>query len=393
MEVFVMPSTTRPETRLGWLGCGLPVLLAITVCLASCQGQVENDPQAAVLERGIRYLLDQQDADGLWRSPNYGNLKQGAGITALVVYALGAAREHLSDGDREKLQKAVDALLPAIRQHGYVSNPDGPDYSNYGSALLLTGCRQAGLELPEDIIGQLVAYLVRAQLDEGEGFDATSPDYGGWDLTGWMSGPRPTTGTSISVTASVLEALQAWPDQPGVGRARGLAVDWLTRCQNVPGDGGFFFHPRRNHDGNKAGWNDEARNTPRSYGSATVDGIRGNRFAGSDTESAAIRNGHRWLRDNRQFAVVPGFPDSPDGRSWQTGLRYYYYSSFSDLPDELTGDQSGEMKQGMLEQMQQQQRDDGSWSNPVARMREDDPVIATAFAVTALARILRQQER
>ncbi len=374
------------------------VILWIILSLMACRAVAQSEPVAAggtaqAVDRGIRYLIGRQAADDRWHSPNYGNLKQGAGITALVVYSIGQATDRLSDPDRKRLQAGVAALLPAIREQGFVSNPEGPDYSNYGSALLLAGCQTAGLEMPDDVARQLVAFLVRAQLDREEGFDDSSPDYGGWDLTGWMTGKRPTTGTNVSVTAVVLEALHGYPDEPGVAQALSRARPWLARCQNGAGDGGFFFHPRRDHDGNKAGWLDDARDRPRSYGSATADGIRGLRFAGARRDSEPVREGLRWLARNGDWRVVPGFENNPDGRSWQTGLRYYYYSSLSALLDWMTVARAEQFASAVGRQLLDEQRADGSWSNPQARMREDDPVIATSFAIITLARILKRQNR
>ena len=40
--------------------------------------------------------------------------------------------------------------------------------------------------------------------------------------------------------------------------------------------------------------------------------------------------------------------------------------------------------EALAETLLARQRADGSWSNPASEMREDDPVVATAFATAAL---------
>lgn len=346
-----------------------------------------------MLERAVGYLLAQQTESGLWHSRHYGNLKQGAGVTALVLYALSRPGIDLDRQQQASLQRAIEALQPGIEQYGFVANPDGPDYSNYGSSMLLLAGRHDQLTLPEETRQRLVAYLVRSQLDEDEGFAPTSPDFGGWDLSGWMSGQRPTTGSNISVTRSVLEALQHFPEAPGVSTARDRARCWLQGCRDPQGEGGFSFHPRNDHDGNKAGWEGPERRIPRSYGSATADGILAALDAGYGPDSEPVRDGLGWLIRHPQVAVVPGFEDDANGRSWREGLKYYWYQALAGLLDQLPEDQARSRAGTVLAVLTEQQQTDGSWSNPEARMREDDPLIATAFAVIALSRILEWQTR
>jgi hypothetical protein len=374
--------------RITWLIAGWLSSLAWCCTSHACQ-QTSSGP----LDRGVSFLLSRQSADGLWHSDTYGNLKGGAAMTAFVLDSLPA------DGlqHKQRLQRAVDGLAPMIHQQGYVTNADGPDYSNYGSALLLSACRRHKLALSDDLQRRLVEYLVRSQLDEQEGYSPENTDYGGWDLSGWMTGPRPTTGTNISVSASVIEALSETtggprgesPDMAEADRLRNQtlarAALWLTRLQNNPGDGGFFFHPRRDHDGNKAGWRDQpARRQPRSYGSATCDGLRILLALGKTRQDPPVQAALGWLRQHRDLQTVPGFADESGTDSWGLGLRYYYYQSLSRCLRLLPADEASRRARTLTEILASEQREDGSWSNPVARMREDDPLIATGFAIVAL---------
>jgi len=367
--------------------------------------------------RGIAYLLNQQADDELWHSPNYGNLKDGAGISCMVLYAISHADKKYWSPHSDRLQRCVDALQTNVEKFGYVTNSDGADYSNYGSALLLLATRRLGLKLHQDQRFRLIEYLTNAQLDETEGFDSDNDDFGGWDLNGWMTGKRPTTGSNISVSATVIEALSIEYDELlQSARKKKFADDssesklleklsttclprakkWIMKCRNE--DGGFFFHPEQKHLGNKAGWEDKKQTRAASYGSATADGLRSmlyllaflsatdpsSDFSESKKWTKYISEAATWIRKQPSHTVVPGF--GKDEESWSQGLKYYYWMSLSystliidkDMVDVTARQQS------IDKIIVSEQKDDGRWENPNARMREDDPLICTSFAIIAL---------
>jgi len=388
-------------TSLGLIG------LVICVVNVSCQRSVEHFDLAE--QRGVAYLLSQQAVDGLWHSPNYGNLKDGAAITALVLYALSDA----SLEDPTAIRRAVDSLAAEIRENGYVTNPDGPDYTNYGSAMLLKVIYQNHWETADDLATILENYLLDAQLDNEDGFSKSNPDFGGWDLTGYMTGPRPTTGTNVSVTAEVLEALaiannsktkadpksQANTITDGDAKMKEAfekARVWIKRTRNP--DGGFHFHPQSNHVGNKAGWPDpKDRSQPLSYGTATADGLRLLIASGESPESPSVSETVGWLMERPELNHVPGFNDSQKPGSWANGLRFYYYQSLSRSLQLFPTDTGQRIAKQIINQLEAEQHPNGSWTNENARMREDDPLIATSFAIIALqncrAFLQQQSER
>jgi hypothetical protein len=263
--------------------------------------------------------------------------------------------------------------------------------------MLLVAVERLKLRLNEEPRKKLVAYLLGAQVDQGEGYAPGDPDFGGWDMEGGQNAPRRSTGTNTSVGASVAEALalhQSAATQAALKNFR----DWLARCQNGPGDGGFFFHADRAHDGNKAGWLDadsvqggepkSLRAHPRSYGSATADGLRGLKSCGVALDDPAFLAALQWLQVHRSYSVVPGFEQSPDP-SWNEGLLFYYWyalgKTMNDLPNDLRQAAASQMRDPIVAR----QNANGSWQNTSARMREDDPLIATGLALIALASIDR----
>ena len=373
------------------------VLIFIAVMFAVqavCCGQLEQDSASVkvasprtehVIDRGIHFLLDQLDDDGIWHSPNYGNLKEGAAITSFVLYSLGHCESRLPAESKVALQAATNKLIPGIRDGGFVTNPNGPDYSNYASAMLLVAASKLDLELPTGIPNKLVSYLIRSQLDEEEGYASGQPDFGGWDLSGWMTGQRQTTGTNISVTSCVLEALFDYKNVEGVAPAIAKARSWIKGCHNSDGDGGFFFHPKREHDGNKAGWHDgDRRQQVRSYGTATADGMRCLDYLNIDDQNAIAEAAQKWFEKNPSLKQVPGFEHETHPGTWADGLRYYFYYTMSKSLHLLPKDRADHVAAQIIEILKSEQRTNGSWHNSNARMREDDPLIATGFAIIAL---------
>jgi hypothetical protein len=77
---------------------------------------------------------------------------------------------------------------------------------------------------------------------------------------------------------------------------------------------------------------------------------------------------------------VPGFTGDAYQR-WPRGLAFYY-SSASTQAFRALNTVAGP---GIAASLARTQRADGSWANSENLVKEDDPLIATAFAVRALA--------
>ncbi len=375
-----------------------PYFLVAAIVWAACLflGCSSNEParqkptqskQLAPIPCAIAWLMSQQQTDHLWRSEYYGNLKGGAAITALVLYALAHADPQAVEPHRDALQAACDSLVPEIQRHGHVSNPDGPDYPTYASAMLLVAVERLKLRLPDDVCDRLTAYLIESQIDQAEGYSTNDPDFGGWDMLGSTGGPRKTSGNNISVGVIVAEAL-ANSESPSAKTALLAYRDWLTKCQNLSTDGGFYFHATRSHDGNKAGWYDEseqsARTLPRSYGTATADGLRSLISCGVSSDDEALQKAVAWLQSHPSIDAVPGFESSPD-KSWTDGLLFYYLYALAKTLDDLLPEARTSAAAQIRDHLIRQQNSDGFWQNTSSRMREDDPLIATCFALIALS--------
>src|SRR6185295_1206887 len=200
---------------------------------------------------------------------------------------------------------------------------------------------------------------------EANGWTSQHSAYGGWGMGGPIHHPPETGHVDLSMTRHVLEALQL-SGIPASDPAMTRALVYLQRSQNP--DGGFYFSPV-NPEINKAG---ESGSSFAAYGTATADGVLALRAAGVPNEDPRVAKAINWLKDHHEADRASGF-DKESGQPWGSGLRFYYAHAISRVLPNLRVElpkQSG----------------DGSFRNSVNLVKEDDPLIATAFALYVMAR-------
>ncbi|WP_254510302.1 prenyltransferase/squalene oxidase repeat-containing protein [Anatilimnocola floriformis] len=347
--------------------------------------QISADRTAAI-DRGLAWLLKQQAADGGWHSQAYGQLKGGAAVTSLVLELLSQFPVATAKMHEPVIERAFRFLGTGLEKKKTIAAPDGSlDFPTYGCALILTASAQLAEKIGFKFKSpQLLRdYLFGAQLLEPRGFTPDQASYGGWDFLGAGDAMGITTGTNVSVVAHILEALSL-DRSAAADKARAAAKGWVARCQQP--DGGFAFTPEPMSLNNKAEFADEARARPRSYGSATVDGVRCLLALGQTAENDDVKQAVAWLSKRPVLDVVPGFEDLPAETDWRRGLRFYYYSGLSAILPQLPQADRPGRQQGIEKILLKEQQADGRWQNESDRMRENDPLIATAFALSALLR-------
>ncbi len=351
---------------------------------------------AAALEKCLAYLVSAQGKDGGWHSQTYGQLKGGAALTTFVLEALSHAPAEWRKKQAEALSGGYEFLRAGFARRGTIACPDGSlDHPTYGAALWLISRRRAERAGEERARGDLLAYLLGAQCAEERGFEKESPSYGGWDFLGQGDAHGVTTGTNVSVTCLVLEALAEELRREPSGKqgreiqaALGRGLTWTSLCQQK--DGGFCFTPEPMSLSNKAEFKDEARREPRAYGTATCDGIRALLACGIKPDDKRISKAAVWLAERPSLELVPGFEGLPPELGWQRGLRFYYYASLAKVLPTFPAADVALRRKALLEMLLKLPRTDGSFLNESDRMRENDPLIATGFAVAALAELLGQ---
>jgi len=331
------------------------------------------------LARGIEFLLRQQSDDGAWRSDTYGTFKDGPALTPLALHALQEA-DHPAGPARER---SARYLARMAKPGGSIdAGPAGLDYPVYTAALAvqsLSNENPTEFRAARDV---WLAFLLARQLTEPNGWAPADPEYGGWgycrtvpkkSMPGVLAPPL--VESNLSATVFALDALHAAGHRDDA-RMR-AAGRYVARMQNR--DGGFHFidgDPVRN----KAGFPANSP-TPNSYGSATADGVRGLLRTGRDAAA-----GRRWLVERFRPDTHPG-DYVPAHESNREAVYFYYAASAAKTLRELKATEAGggRWAERLGAELADRQQPDGSWRNPVSLVREDDPVTATCWAVTALA--------
>jgi squalene-hopene/tetraprenyl-beta-curcumene cyclase len=374
-------------------------------------GGLFGAPKSARVERidtalsaASRYLLKAQSDDGGWHSDHYGPFKEGPSLTPLVLRTLLSM-----PGDVEKRYRKGAAYLAAqVKSDGGIDpGPHGLDYPVYTSA-------GAGQALSERCNARHVkardawlAYLRERQLTEDLGWQPADKPYGGWGYSPRL--PRkpkaneplpPLTESNLSATLAGLEALRAAgvkADDPALHKA----LVFVKRCQNFSDDpkqreeafddGGFYFiydDPVRNKAG-VAGKDEAGRERFTSYGSMTADGLRALMLCGRPADDPRVVAARSWLEANFRSDSHPG--KYPDDRRHNRDAVYYYYCCsvartllLARLEELQTPRGKVRWADSLADELIRRQRDDGSWSNPLVPQREDDPLVATCLAASAL---------
>lgn len=360
-----------------------------------------NEPPAPAGQRsslvdsfraGARYLWSRQAEDGGWHSQTYGLLGSGQSLTPFVLEALLLAPSDIAPKDIAPPKDGVERAIEFIRRNtaasGAVgmSDPGLPDYPNYATAIAVKALARAGRASWRQAIAPMVAYLRSRQFAEDSGWQPADAAYGAWGMGGDIRRPPNPGHVDLSMTRHVIEALEAAGVAPGDAALQRARV-FVERCQNYDpadagrGDGGFYFSTVV-LDANKAGGDSEGYH---SYGTATADGLLALLALGYSPDDQRVEAAARWLVAHHRADGAPGFTGE-HYRRWMAGLWFYYAASSSSALGALRIPGAAVVA-GALQQAQQR---DGSWRNTENLVKEDDPLIATGFALRTLASAIQE---
>jgi hypothetical protein len=322
---------------------------------------------SAPLRDAVRYLWSRQAEDGGFHSTTYGLLRSGQSLTPFVLVALLDVPESESSSPRGAVERAFTFIKANTNADGALGLMDdtAADYPNYATALAVCAMVKARSPGYEKVIEPMVAQLRAQQFNETNGWTSLHAPYGGWGMGGAIHRPPEAGHVDLSMTRHVLEALQL-SGVPVSDPVMTRALIYLQRSQNP--DSGFYFSPV-NPEINKAG---ESAGRFSSYGTATADGVLALRAAGVPDEDPRITKAIAWLKGHHQPDRAPGF-DEETSQPWGSGLRFYYAHAISRVLPTLPVDLPP-------------QGSDGSFRNTVNLVKEDDPLIATTFALYVMAR-------
>ena len=349
------------------------------------------------LGEAAAFLMKQQSKDGAWRSEIYATFKGGAALTPLAICALQeAGSTGLTETSTLPIQVArrggSEYLAKMVRPDGSIDEgADGIDYPVYTAALSVIALSHPDNKDLLNARDAWLKYLLNRQLTEKLGWNREDKQYGGWGYCRLIpKKPKPNefapplVESNLSATVFAIDALKA----AGVKdkEVYEKALVFVRRCQNE--DGGFHFiydDPVRN----KAGLAEQSPGNPprfHSYGSTTADGLRSLILCG-EPEKTRIEAAKKWLQQNFRAGSHPG--EYVKAHEPNREAVYYYYAASVArtlrLLDDFELPDGRDWRVELTKELVKRQRKDGSWANPVELVRENDPIVATASAVIALA--------
>src|SRR5262249_29881105 len=282
--------------------------------------KVGPDPKEwdRVVDRAIAYLRSTQGEDGSWSG------KQSPGVTGVVLTGLLKTGKLTSkDPMIEKGLKYVESLINP--EKGHIAGKDPRiGLQNYVTCVNVMALVAADRDSYKKVVKDATKFLKQLQWDEGEGKNKDSDFYGG---AGYDSKWRP----DLSNTPFFLDTL-VQAGIPTDDPARKKAVVFVTRCQNLEGEGndqpwagkindGSFIYSAAGGGSTKVTEKPEGGALP-GYGSMTYAGIKSLVYCGVSKDDPRIKKAYEWIRKHYTLEENPGMPKVR--RHW--GLFYYYHT-------------------------------------------------------------------
>jgi len=355
----------------------LTTILALTICSL----HAADDPSAAA-KKAAAFLISQQNPDG-----TFGKAKS-AGMPGLVGFslkALASSPEKFRE-DNPGIKKAVAYILSKQNANGSISMPEfGLD--NYNTSVAVIGL--AALENPayKDALEKAKKYILSCQLDEEAGYkkDEHSRAFGSFGYGNSKRGDLSNTGFSLEAlkAAGLEENSPAWKN----------AVLFIKRCQDndetndVPemkgGDntGGSVYLPGDSEFGTVV--TRSGKKLPKPYGNMTYMAVKGLIYAGVKKEDPALQAAFKWIKNNYSVKENPG-GSGTQGYFFYVNAFAKAFTAAGVKEVELADGRKANWAQDLSVHLISLQKPDGSFVNADKRWMEDEPVLATAYALDAL---------
>jgi hypothetical protein len=388
----------------------LCVLCMLHVELSFADDKADEVAQIdAAVTRAVRFLASKQSPDGAWRSDVYAPFKEGDALTPLVMTALLSLA--IDSDTREPCERGMKYLVELSQcTLGRSDGLKSLAYPVYTAANTTIALYQ-NHRLEDKAIGTKWVQVLRdLQLTEATGWSEQDLQFGGWGY-GHAAPKKPEQGQplgpleepNLSATRFAIVALHVagvTNRDPAMLRARrfveGLQnFDSGLSRHNPRGwnDNGFFFvhcDEVRNKAG-KAGVDTDDQPRFVSYGAPTADGLRCLLICaeGLNYDYSRVHYAKQWLEINFLAGEHPGkYP--ADRVAAKNALYFYYAASLTqaicqmERREWIANDDLIRCVRLLETDLIKRQRAEGSWYNDAVDQREDDPILATTFALQAL---------
>lgn len=231
----------RPRAIL--IACALALVMAVSTRAqepAAVDTVVVDGPTESVINGALRYLAQQQGANGAWSGPG----RRGdhpVAMTGYTLLAFMAAGNLPEEGDyARQVSAGMQFLLDSLQPDGTFRGVDGSKYMyNHGIATLALA----------ELYGQTRSLAMRPKLERAIKLIVTTQSERGDNRGGWRYRPMPGD-ADISVTVMQVVALRA-AKNGGIDVPQQTiddAIDYVRRCK-AGGGGGFSYQAGRGPDG------------------------------------------------------------------------------------------------------------------------------------------------
>lgn len=361
-------------------------------CAASLGGLLLVGPprHATALCAALDFIAGRQSPDGAWRAASYAAFRDGDALTPVVLWALRAGRVSISDEVFARGLRWLERLTDTQSRRGEPwAELRYPLFTASYAAQVLAA---AGDRLRAARWADL---LERLRTSPALGWLVADPGCGAWSdapVPPRYAAPVPDMlAPNISATALAVQAMAA----AGRGAGTLVARPFVESCQNFGthpadefDDGGFFFaadDPTRNKAGS-AGRDAGGRRRFHSYGSATCDGLLALRACGVRPDHPRMRAAVDWVR-RASAGVKHAGSWSPGRVAARESLVFYHAQALATVLADLarTEPWAAAQRQRLGDGIVALQTPDGSWQGAAPDSCEDEPMLATVFAVRALA--------
>jgi len=429
-----------PLARTAW--CWLWVVVSATGTASSVQLAAEPEDirserecklypslrkdAAHALRIALQWLQRQQADDGHWSNAQF------PAVTALVVWAHLRSPDAIGEGEGGRqhvdvlphVRKGLDYILRCVREDGGIYVPiegrKGGGLKNYNTAICMAALAATADARYDDIVDSArqclidLQYLGGGVFDGGMGYDeGTNRAYA--DMSNTYTAIE-----AISFVDFVRRTHRVQCYRPGdlelMKRLRKLreeasgtagskealkwdrALKFVGRCQNLPETndgswvsphpddrGGFIYHPERAMAGERV--MPDGGRYPRSYASISYAGLLSLIYADVERDDPRVSGAYDWIRRHYTVKENPGMGQQSLFFGYHTMAKALtaYGEGLLNLPDGRAVD----WRTDLVGKLVSLQRIDpktglGYWTNDNGRFWENDPVLATVYAVLAL---------
>jgi squalene-hopene/tetraprenyl-beta-curcumene cyclase len=346
---------------------------------------------AVAVERGLQFLLKNQNSNGWWSTP------EQPAVTALVLTAFNREPTKRFRSNRpSELRQAFDFILGSAKPDGSIHRGT---FFNYNTSLSLVALATADEPAFLPVIRAARGYLAKTQIDFGE------PGKVDTEFDGGVGYGSKYQHSDMNNTLTAIEAMR-WSEQmasskdapPGTSTGPDLnwaaVVHFLQSCQNLPSHnpaswvsedpkdrGGFVYYPGNSMAGGVTNAV-TGKVALRSYGSISYAGLLSYIYARVGRDDPRVKAVIEWLKTNYTLEENPAMG----------AQGYYYYlhlltkALLAARVDTLRLEGGREIRwwDEVARKLLELQQPDGSWSNREKRWWEADKNLVTAYVVLSL---------